>query len=137
MFPIGRRPGGTDDPGASLSCDIGKERSRPRREMKETNQPNSHSESGRSAGPPATGADRPGAAMPPFATSSAAPPAANGAGLKPPKSRKPRKSAQAAKPRGRLDREVLAKIGKGLKESFEDVRRQEVPERFKALLRQF
>jgi Anti-sigma factor NepR len=136
MFPIGRGPGGTDDPGASLLC-IGKERSRLRTEMKETNQPNLHSESGRSAGPPATGADRPGAATPPLAANSAAPLAANVAGLKPPKSRKPRKSAQPAKPRGRLDREVLARIGKGLKESFEDVRRQEVPERFKALLRQF
>jgi hypothetical protein len=63
--------------------------------------------------------------------------ASNVAGLKPPRSRKPRKSVHAGKPRGRLDQEALAKIGKGLKESFEDVRRQEVPERFKVLLRQF
>jgi hypothetical protein len=129
---------------------IGTQRSRLRREMKETNQPKSQSESGQSAGlglgaePPATAAEAPGTATPPLAASPAAPVAANAApiaanmaGFKPVKSRKRRKSAQAAKPRGRLDREVLAKIGKGLKESFEDVRRQEVPERFKVLLRQF
>jgi len=47
-----------------------------------------------------------------------------------------RKSGQA-KRSGRLDREVLAKLGKGLKDCFADVQRQEVPERFKVLLRQF
>jgi hypothetical protein len=48
-----------------------------------------------------------------------------------------RKSSQAARRRGRLDREVLAKIGKGLKDCFADVQNQEVPERFKVLLQQF
>src|SRR5579862_5944242 len=47
-----------------------------------------------------------------------------------------RKGGQAAKRRGRLEREVLAKLGKGLKDCFADVQRQEVPERFKVLLRQ-
>jgi hypothetical protein len=48
-----------------------------------------------------------------------------------------RKGGQAAKRRGRLDREVLAKLGKGLKDCFADVQNQEVPERFKILLQQF
>jgi Anti-sigma factor NepR len=42
-----------------------------------------------------------------------------------------------AKPRGRLDRAVLAMLGKGLRNCFDEVRRQEVPERFKLLLQQF
>jgi hypothetical protein len=48
-----------------------------------------------------------------------------------------RKSGQAARRRGRLDREVLAKLGQGLKDCFADVQNQEVPERFKVLLQQF
>jgi hypothetical protein len=48
-----------------------------------------------------------------------------------------RKSGQVVRRRGRLDREVLAKLGKGLKDCFADVQSQEVPERFKTLLRQF
>jgi hypothetical protein len=48
-----------------------------------------------------------------------------------------RRSGAAAKPRGRLDREVLAKLGKGLKDCFADVQKQDVPERFKIILRQF
>ena len=42
-----------------------------------------------------------------------------------------------AKGRGRLNREVLAMLGKGLEDCFDEVRRQEVPERFKLLLQQF
>jgi hypothetical protein len=56
---------------------------------------------------------------------------------KPPARAAKRKSGHAAKRRGRLDREVLAKLGKGLKDCFADVQKQEVPERFKALLQQF
>ena len=41
------------------------------------------------------------------------------------------------KRRGRLDRAVLAMLGKGLEDCFDEVRKQEVPERFKLLLRQF
>lgn len=46
-------------------------------------------------------------------------------------------NAQKGKTRGRLDRAVLAMLGKGLEDCFDEVRRQEVPERFKLLLRQF
>jgi hypothetical protein len=46
-------------------------------------------------------------------------------------------SAQKGKPRGRLNRTVLAMLGKGLEDCFDEIRRQEVPERFKLLLRQF
>jgi hypothetical protein len=42
-----------------------------------------------------------------------------------------------ARPRGRLNRAVLAMLGKGLEECFDEVRKQEVPERFKLLLQQF
>jgi hypothetical protein len=48
-----------------------------------------------------------------------------------------RKSGPPPKRRGRLDREVLAKLGKGLKDCFADVQNKEVPERFRILLRQF
>jgi hypothetical protein len=41
------------------------------------------------------------------------------------------------KRRGRLSRAVLAMLGKGLEDCFDEVRRQEVPERFKLLLQQF
>jgi hypothetical protein len=41
------------------------------------------------------------------------------------------------KARGRLNRTVLAMLGKGLEDCFDEVRRQEVPERFKLLLQQF
>jgi Anti-sigma factor NepR len=109
--------------------------------MKETNQPNPQTETGKpeglGEGAHATGPAAVDGVAHPLASNAAAPRASNLAGLKPAKSRRARKSPQAAKPRGRLDREVLAKIGKGLKESFEDVRRQEVPERFKLLLQQF
>ena len=40
-------------------------------------------------------------------------------------------------PGGRLDRAVLAMLGKGLEDCFDEVRRQGVPERFKSLLQQF
>jgi hypothetical protein len=38
------------------------------------------------------------------------------------------------KPRGGLDRATLTLLGKGLRECFDEVRQQEVPERFKLLL---
>jgi hypothetical protein len=44
---------------------------------------------------------------------------------------------QKGKARGRLNRAVLVMLGKGLEDCFDEVRRQEVPERFKLLLRQF
>jgi hypothetical protein len=46
-------------------------------------------------------------------------------------------NARKTKRRGRLDRAVLAMLGKGLEDCFDEVRKQEVPERFKLLLRQF
>jgi len=45
--------------------------------------------------------------------------------------------APKARPRGRLNRAVLATLGKGLAECFDEIRKQEVPERFKMLLQQF
>jgi hypothetical protein len=45
--------------------------------------------------------------------------------------------APKARPRGRLNRAVLAMLGKGLAECFDEIRKQEVPERFKMLLQQF
>jgi hypothetical protein len=51
--------------------------------------------------------------------------------------RMPMRGAARAKTRGRLNREVLAMLGKGLEDCFDEVRRQEVPERFKLLLRHF
>ena len=45
--------------------------------------------------------------------------------------------APKARPRGRLNRAVLAMLGKGLAECFDEVRKQEVPERFNMLLQQF
>jgi hypothetical protein len=45
--------------------------------------------------------------------------------------------AARAKTRGRLDRAVLVMLGKGLEDCFDEIRRQEVPERFKLLLQQF
>jgi len=45
--------------------------------------------------------------------------------------------APKAKARGRLNRTVLAMLGKGLEECFDEIRKQEVPERFKLLLQQF
>jgi hypothetical protein len=47
------------------------------------------------------------------------------------------RSAPKAKARGRLNRAVLAMLGKGLEECFDEIRKQEVPERFKLLLQQF
>jgi hypothetical protein len=41
------------------------------------------------------------------------------------------------KARGRLNRAALAMLGKGLEDCFDEVRKQEVPERFKLLLQQF
>ena len=46
-------------------------------------------------------------------------------------------SATKVKTRGRLNRTVLAMLGKGLEDCFDEVRKQEVPERFKLLLQQF
>jgi hypothetical protein len=45
--------------------------------------------------------------------------------------------ARKMKKRGRLDRAVLTTLGKGLEDCFDEVRKQEVPERFKLLLDQF
>jgi hypothetical protein len=42
-----------------------------------------------------------------------------------------------ARTRGRLNRAVLAMLGKGLEDCFDEVRKQEVPERFKLLLQRF
>ena len=47
------------------------------------------------------------------------------------------RSARKAKTRGRLNRAVLARLGKGLEECFDEIRKQEVPERFKLLLQRF
>jgi hypothetical protein len=47
------------------------------------------------------------------------------------------RSSPKAKTRGRLNRAVLAMLGKGLEECFDEIRKQEVPERFKLLLQQF
>ena len=48
------------------------------------------------------------------------------------------KSGRSAKrKRGRLSRAVLAALGKGLEDCFDEIRKQEVPERFKLLLQQF
>lgn len=50
----------------------------------------------------------------------------------------PAKSGRSAKrKRGRLSRTVLAALGKGLEDCFDEIRKQEVPERFKLLLQQF
>jgi hypothetical protein len=49
----------------------------------------------------------------------------------------PKRDAAKKKARGRLDRSVLAMLGKGLEDCFDEVRKQEVPERFKLLLQQF
>jgi hypothetical protein len=46
-------------------------------------------------------------------------------------------SVRKAKTRGRLNRAVLARLGKGLEECFDEIRKQEVPERFKLLLQRF
>jgi hypothetical protein len=46
-------------------------------------------------------------------------------------------SSARAKTRGRLDRAVLTMLGKGLEDCFEEIRKQEVPDRFKLLLQQF
>jgi len=48
-----------------------------------------------------------------------------------------KREAAKQKTRGRLNRAVLAMLGKGLEDCFDEVRRQEVPERFKLLLQQF
>jgi hypothetical protein len=45
--------------------------------------------------------------------------------------------AAKAKTRGRLNRAALVMLGKGLEECFDEIRKQEVPERFKLLLQQF
>ena len=46
-------------------------------------------------------------------------------------------NARRPKPRGRLNRAVLALLGRGLEDCFDEVRKQEVPERFKLLLQRF
>jgi hypothetical protein len=44
---------------------------------------------------------------------------------------------QIRKPRGRLGREVLGKLGKTLEAYYDEVRKEGVPDRFKMLLDQF
>ncbi len=51
--------------------------------------------------------------------------------------KKTRDNARQPKPRGRLSRTVLAMLGRGLEDCFDEVRKQEVPERFKLLLQRF
>jgi hypothetical protein len=68
----------------------------------------------------------------PFRSSSTGPPQA-GSGL----TMTMPDGAPKAKSRGRLNRAVLAMLGKGLENCFDEVRKQEVPERFKLLLQQF
>jgi len=46
-------------------------------------------------------------------------------------------TGRKSKAHGRLNRAVLAMIGKGLEDCFDEVRKQEVPERFKLLLQRF
>jgi hypothetical protein len=46
-------------------------------------------------------------------------------------------TARKPKAHGRLNRAVLAMLGKGLEDCFDEVRKQEVPERFKLLLQRF
>jgi hypothetical protein len=46
-------------------------------------------------------------------------------------------NARRPKPRGRLNRAALAMLGRGLEDCFDEVRKQEVPERFKLLLQRF
>ena len=46
-------------------------------------------------------------------------------------------TARKSKAHGRLNRAVLAMLGKGLEDCFDEVRKQEVPERFKLLLQRF
>jgi hypothetical protein len=48
-----------------------------------------------------------------------------------------RASGQTRKPRGRLNRETLSKLGKVLEAYFDDVRSQGVPDRFKQLLNEY
>jgi hypothetical protein len=72
----------------------------------------------------------------PFGFSASGPPAPNA----PPAvtmSSPAQKRARRARTRGRLDRAVLAMLGKGLEDCFDEVRKQEVPERFRLLLQQF
>jgi hypothetical protein len=44
---------------------------------------------------------------------------------------------QTRKPRGRLGREVLGKLGKTLEAYYDEVRKEGVPDRFKDLLEQY
>ena len=67
---------------------------------------------------------------------SSAPPAPNAAPATRVSDPAPRR-ARRVKTRGRLDRAVLAMLGKGLEDCFDEVRKQEVPERFKLLLQRF
>jgi hypothetical protein len=72
----------------------------------------------------------------PSRSSASGPPAPNAAPAMTMSDPAPRR-ARRAKARGRLDRAVLAMLGKGLEDCFDEVRKQEVPERFKLLLQQF
>jgi hypothetical protein len=68
-------------------------------------------------------------------SSATGPPSAMQVTSMPDRAGAPRQKSQ--KSRGRLNRAVLAMLGKGLVDCFDEVRKQEVPERFKLLLQQF
>jgi hypothetical protein len=67
----------------------------------------------------------------PLRSSATGPPSGSGLTLRMPD------KIPSARTRGRLSRAVLAMLGKGLEDCFDEVRKQEVPERFKLLLQRF
>jgi hypothetical protein len=67
----------------------------------------------------------------PFRSPTTGPPSGSGSTVRMPD------NVPRAKTRGRLNRAVLAMLGKGLEDCFDEVRKQEVPERFKLLLQRF
>jgi hypothetical protein len=85
--------------------------------------------------PPRMGATEEGGVMrwverEPFRSSATGPPDSGFEMMAPDTAHKP-------KARGRLNRAVLAMLGRGLEDCFDEVRKQEVPERFKLLLQRF
>jgi hypothetical protein len=73
----------------------------------------------------------------PFRSSATGPPAPSAMTISDTSSSDGTPKTPKVKTRGRLNRAVLAMLGKGLEDCFDEVRRQEVPERFKVLLQQF
>ena len=66
------------------------------------------------------------------------PPGTEPPGTEPPEPEPPEpERGLKARRRGRLNGSVLAVLGKGLEDCFDEIRKQEVPERFKLLLQQF